>query len=263
MELLINNFTEKGNGLKWRSSWESYQRKNCKSKTMVKMENGIHYNRIINALTDNRSIDVLNEASLKNVKKMTESKQKGNSNRIDIALNGKTVGIVSELNGVVATENTLNIGGITSMRRNLETGEVGMTIWDDDYQAPVKDFTFDAGSGDRITEFPGQFSVPSSLPPRMRPVVYDSLGLPDTNSQYVPRNYVQERGDAVREILLRNDDPRLRDFYSTPQFLNDEPSVMERQAQQRTNEIFGRPGRSGIIALPSSESDVQNYLSGG
>jgi hypothetical protein len=72
MQVGIQNFTDAGNDLMWRSSWEKYQRERCKSKTMTKLENRVHYDRIFNALTDIRSIDVLNKASLKNVKKMDQ-----------------------------------------------------------------------------------------------------------------------------------------------------------------------------------------------
>jgi hypothetical protein len=72
MELLINNFTEAGNHLKYRKGWEDYQKEKCNMKTYRHLENKIHYNRIFETLTDNRSIDVLNEKSLKNVKKLSE-----------------------------------------------------------------------------------------------------------------------------------------------------------------------------------------------
>jgi hypothetical protein len=72
MELGIRNFTEAGNNLMWRKGWETYQREECKSKTRAKMENKVHYDRIFNALTDNRSIDVMVDESLEAVKKMPE-----------------------------------------------------------------------------------------------------------------------------------------------------------------------------------------------
>ena len=72
MQLGIQNFTEAGNDLMWRKGWESFQREHCKSKTKARMENKLHYDRILNSLTDNRSIDVLVPKSLENVKKMTE-----------------------------------------------------------------------------------------------------------------------------------------------------------------------------------------------
>jgi hypothetical protein len=70
MELGIQNFTQAGNNLSWRGDWENYQAKECKSKTSKRIANKVHYQRILNTLTDTRSIDVLNEPSLKNVKKI-------------------------------------------------------------------------------------------------------------------------------------------------------------------------------------------------
>lgn len=72
MELGIGNFTEAGNNLMWRKGWRRYQREECMSKGYARMENKVHYDRIVDALTDNRSIDVLVDSTLKNVKKMPE-----------------------------------------------------------------------------------------------------------------------------------------------------------------------------------------------
>lgn len=72
MEVGIRNFTEAGNNLMWRKGWRDYQHEKCLSKGRVKMENKVHYDRILNSLTDNRSIDVLVEPSMENVKKMPE-----------------------------------------------------------------------------------------------------------------------------------------------------------------------------------------------
>jgi hypothetical protein len=70
MELRIENFTENGNHLKWRSAWRDYQQKRCRTKSHARIANKMHYGRILDSLTDNRSIDVLVDKSLKSVKKM-------------------------------------------------------------------------------------------------------------------------------------------------------------------------------------------------
>jgi hypothetical protein len=71
MELGIQNFTPAGNNLVWRKGWRKYQENICKeSKGAIRNVNKTHYDRILYSLTDNRSIDVLNEPSIKDVKKM-------------------------------------------------------------------------------------------------------------------------------------------------------------------------------------------------
>ena len=73
MELNYSNLTDPNqNNLKYRKQFENFQKEKCKSKTMLNMENRIHYNRILDALTDNRSIDILNKSSLENVNKLNE-----------------------------------------------------------------------------------------------------------------------------------------------------------------------------------------------
>lgn len=72
MELDWRNFEPEGNNLKWLSGWEEFQMKNCKSKTKYEAANRNHYDRIINALTDNKSVDVLNKDSTVALDKMTE-----------------------------------------------------------------------------------------------------------------------------------------------------------------------------------------------
>ena len=51
MELNYSNLTDPNqNNLKYRKQFENFQKEKCKSKTMLNMENRIHYNRILNAL---------------------------------------------------------------------------------------------------------------------------------------------------------------------------------------------------------------------
>ena len=71
MELGIDNFTEKGNHLKWRNGWENFQKEKCYSKSKYVVANRNHYDRIFNALTDTRSIDILVDESTESVKKMS------------------------------------------------------------------------------------------------------------------------------------------------------------------------------------------------
>ena len=252
MELRIENFTDAGNHLKWRSGWKDYQHKHCETKTHARLANKMHYDRILDSLTDNRSIDVLVDKSLKNVKKMDdreyiakfveenydkqtieqlvrsvaiamnisvqdqEYRQLYNivleemnflhglnqsrmlaPRRIDIAINGKDVGIQASPEGVVATENPISITGVSSVHTDEETGERGITIWSGDNQAPERrGMTLQPGflgSGERITFDPMQFSVPTRLPPRMIPVQFNREALPDTTQlpyQVEPR-YLQ------------------------------------------------------------------------
>jgi hypothetical protein len=235
MELCIENFRPGGNNLMYRNQWNDFQHKRCQSKTKVKMENKLHYDRIIDALTDNRSIDILNDDSLKNVKKMDtreyiiqyikDSNGKKNIKQmtdgiaialnippgdsgeyrkiydmvveelnyfqdlqrrfdpksIDISIDGRSVAIKSLEDGVTASENPFSLTGVPSVSVDQETGEQKVTVWSGDNQAPVRAMTY-SNSGQRMTEVPGQFSVPSTLPPRMRPVSFNREGLPDTTT---------------------------------------------------------------------------------
>lgn len=241
MELGIQNFTPTGNNLMWKNSWETYQKQNCQSKTMSKMENRLHYDRIFQGLTNNRSIDVLVPESLKNVKKMSTkeyitkyiSENNGiktpqqltvaiaialnipvgtpdyskvydmvieelkmvhdltNSfirapHRIDIAIDTRSVGIEATDEGVVADANPFSFDGIPSQRVDEETGELALVYYNGDNQVPTR--SYDTGgfanlfrqSGDTMTEVPGQFSLPTRLPPRISPVVFNRNALPDT-----------------------------------------------------------------------------------
>jgi len=232
MELGIRNFTEAGNNLMWRKGWEEYQREKCMSKTRDKMENKVHYDRIFNALTDNRSIDVLVDESLESVKKMPEKEfiikyvqeHKGKMTpeaitealviameipvddimgirsifntvmeqlRSDppelaetimrpIAIDRTVVNIISTNQGVIASANPLSITGIPSVVIDEESGERGITVWEGDNQAPVRGIN-PTDAGFRMTEVPAQFSVPTALPPRITPLVFNRQGLPDTS----------------------------------------------------------------------------------
>jgi hypothetical protein len=233
MQLDIQNFTSAGNNLMYRKDWEDFQHKRCKSKTKVKMENKLHYDRILNALTDNRSIDILNDASLKNVKKMDtreyiiqyieacngkknikqmtdgiaialnvsvtdtaeyrkiydmvveelnyfqDLQRRFDPKSIDISIDGRTVAIRSLEDGVTASENPFSITGVPSVRVDEETGEQTVTVWEGDNQAPVRAMTY-SNSGQVMTEVPAQFSIPTNLPPPMRPVSFNREALPDT-----------------------------------------------------------------------------------
>lgn len=228
----------------WRKGWENYQAKQCKSASFSKSLNRTHYNRILDSLTDNRSIDILNQASLRNIKKIdpreyiikyvqenngTKSIQKmvadlavaldippndsgayravydavvqqmqdifdtTNSmlrapRHIDIAVDGETVGIEASSQGVVATANPMRITGVASTHVDEESGDRVMTTWAGDNQAPVRAFAFGglanqglSDSGDRVSSNPSQFSVPTSLPPQMNPIVFNRQAVPDTN----------------------------------------------------------------------------------
>jgi len=231
MEVCIENFTPTGNNLMFRKDFENYQKEKCKSKTMARMENTIHYNRILDGLTDNRSIDILNDASLENIRKMDTREyiikyiQENKSVKtpeqlvmglaitlnvpvannagmkvlynmvlrelqtnpptlaeISIAVDGVSVPIIANDFGVRAGANNFSFQGIPSQSVDQETGELSAVEWSGDNQVPVRNFTFlGNNSGNRITEVPAQFSLPSNLPPPMMPVVYDRLALPDTN----------------------------------------------------------------------------------
>ena len=221
----------------YRKDWERFQREKCESKTMAKMENKLHYDRIFNGLTDNRSIDILNDESLKNVKKMDireyiiqyiqESNGKKTPQQIaeavaialaipvtdtaafrnifkmvmeelkanppvlaevSIAIDGRTVPIIADDFGVRAGDNIFSTDGVPSQVVDEETGELAVAYWSGDNQVPERRgmsssgfrLTAFANSGDRMTEVPGQFSLPTSLPPPMMPVVFNRSALPDT-----------------------------------------------------------------------------------
>ena len=72
MELNIENFTTGGNNLLWRNKWNELQRRNCRSKSSVILQNKNHYDRILYSLTDSKSINVLNNKSISSLTKMTE-----------------------------------------------------------------------------------------------------------------------------------------------------------------------------------------------
>lgn len=238
MQLGIQNFTSAGNELMYRKDWERFQRERCESKTMVKMENKLHYDRILNGLTDNRSIDILNDDSLKNVKKMdtreyiiryieacngkksikemaegiaialdipVEDTAKFRSiyntimeelkakppvlAEVSVAIDGRTVAVRASEAGVVAGDNIFSIDGIPSQQVDEETGELAMTYWVGDNQVPERRgmsmdsrrlISFMGNSGDRITEVPGQFSLPMRLPPQTLPIRFNRSALPDT-----------------------------------------------------------------------------------
>jgi hypothetical protein len=250
MELDIQNFTEAGNNLMWRKPWEMFQREHCKSKTRVKMENKVHYERILNSLTDNRSIDILVDKSLEAVKKMPEKEfiiKYVHENRykmsakeltesiavameipVDdvsairsifntvmeqlrndppelyetiqrpIAIDGTVVNIISSSQGVIASANPLSITGVSSMVVDQDSGELGVTVWAGDNQVPVRNIA-PTDAGFRLTEVPAQFSVPTSLPPPMRPVTFNRQGLPDTTQ--------------LPNVIVNSPKPMMLDYY--------------------------------------------------
>jgi hypothetical protein len=202
---------------------------------MSKMENRLHYDRIFQGLTNNRSIDVLVPETLKNVKKMSTEeyiKKYINENNgikspqqltvaiaialnipvaspdyvkvfnmvmeemkrkppvlaeVSIAIDGKTVQIKADDEGVIASANTFSFDGVASQRIDEETGELATVYYEGDNQVATRNYDTGgfspasfAQSGDTMTEVPGQFSLPTRLPPRISPVVFNRNGLPDT-----------------------------------------------------------------------------------
>jgi len=252
MELGIRNFTEAGNNLMWRKGWETYQREQCKSKTRVKMENKVHYDRILNSLTDNRSIDVMVDESLEAVKKMPErefiikyvqeNKYKMSPKDIadaiaialeipvddtaavrsifmtvmeelrnsppelyetiqrPIAIDGTVVNIISSSQGVIASANPLSITGVSSMVVDQESGERGIVLWEGDYQAPVRGIN-PTDAGERMSEVPAQFSVPSILPPPIAPTTFNRQGLPSTSE--IPRSIPLKPPPPPKPLAIR------------------------------------------------------------
>lgn len=249
MELCIENFTEAGNNLMWRADWESYQKKICESKTMTRMENKIHYNRIVDGLSNNRSIDVLNEDSLKNVKKMDEEEyiikyieeNKGSKTpqeivnglavamsisvsdnarmkslydmvlkqlrenppvlaEVSIAIDGKTVPIIANEDGVRAGENTVSFDFPATQSRDDMTGEIIAISTPQGRPNRLNTGAF-GGAGERMTEVPGQFSLPIRLPPPMMPVTFNRLALPDTNVVPAPPTYPTSSKGYNQDIL--------------------------------------------------------------
>lgn len=281
MELGIQNFTPAGNNLMYRKEWEKYQRDMCESKTRVRMVNRLHYDRIFNGLTDNRSIDVLNNASLKNVKKMDSREfiikyvQENNGKKsvqemtealamaleidvkdtvsyrnlfnavidemkmiqnitsgliengqIAVSIDGKDVLFEATQQGVKASDNPFSLDGIPSRKRDDETGEIGVAVWQGDNQAASRAFVgggfSGAGltdSGDIKTEVPGQFSLPTSLPPPMMPVTFNRRAMPDSN-QLESRVRMQltkmELTDASPANMPTNTRTQTESYYPNP-----------------------------------------------
>lgn len=229
MELDIRNFTEAGNNLMWRKSWETFQREHCKSKSYVRRENKVHYDRILNSLTDNRSIDIRVDSSLDSVRKMPEreflikyiqenkdrmtpvqiaiaiavavdvpvedtsgmrtifnlvmeelKKNPPTLAEVSIAIDDRPVEIIADDFGVRASENPISFQGVPSVRVDLDSGERGIFVWEGDNQAPVRGIN-PTDAGERITEVPAQFSVPTILPPPVRPLRYNREAIPNTS----------------------------------------------------------------------------------
>jgi hypothetical protein len=258
MEVCIENFTQSGNNLMYRKEWENYQKERCESKTMARMENRVHYDRILNGLTDNRSIDILNQDSLKNITKMDMREyiikyiddNKGIKTpqqlveaiaiaiavpvddmaaikaiyqmvltqlkasppvlaEVSIAIDGVSVPIIADDMGVRSGANIFSTDGVPSQSVDEETGEIAVAYWEGDNQVPerrgmsMEGFRLRAfaNSGDRITDVPAQFSLPTRLPPPMMPVVFNKLALPDTNSTPFPPIYSTEQTEAILDIV--------------------------------------------------------------
>ena len=271
MELNYSNLTDPNqNNLKYRKQFENFQKEKCKSKTMLNMENRIHYNRILNALTDNRSIDILNKSSLENVNKLNEKEfiikyvNENRSNkspdnmvlalaialeiplgetrriqslydmvieemniifqvtndlirapkRIDISVDGETVSIEANQNGVTASSNPFSLDAVPNLRRDLETGILDVVHWAGDNQSqmtPNRNFgDFNqggfntnniGGSGEILFNDPARFSLPTNLPRRSNPVVIGRDGIPDNNElDFDLRVQSRSMGQMPREV---------------------------------------------------------------
>jgi hypothetical protein len=178
------------------------------------------------------------------------------TNTIYISIDGKDVGIQATVEGVVAETNTFSIQGVSSQRRDNETGELAVVHWDGDNQAPsrgvntggfnVNNF---ANSGDQMSQDPGQFSLPTNMPPPMTPVVFNRNALPDTtelpykvdaslmiSDKPVSNTVAIQTQDGLVDIIPRA--AQFSDLVSMVEGMNIKTKKQTTQTQDRLQELF-------------------------